>query len=510
MSELTRRSVLGAAASAVVTAGRPQPTGGHRPNILFICSDQHSGAALGANGHGLVRTPNLDRLAAGGVNFRNAYCGSPVCVPGRASLMTGKFASDVGSYCNSTPYNGSEGTWGTRLRQAGYDCWATGKMDLWLGRDLGFREVGTSHGHSQNPDVTSLFRAPVCFRPGERDNVDGSFSHRRAPDQPKIDAALAFLRQESKQTGRAWCAYVGLSKPHPKWNAAASYEGMYPPSEMPLPSWPEGYLERRHIAFQILANFKNIQVPISKARIRLARAAYYACISEVDELIGSLLAELERTGQRENTIVVYTSDHGEMLGDHGLWLKNVLLENAVRIPMIVAGPGIPKGRTVETPVSHVDLVATMLDLAGASVASGLRGHSLIPAARGENGSHPGFAYSESHSEGNCTGSFLIRKGDWKYVYFTGGEPLLFNLKEDPGEFRNLAADTKSAGIREELHAHLCSLVDPDSVTRASFRKQQSVLKQLVAGNSRQEFYRRLAGRLGPLQARMITERHYTT
>jgi choline-sulfatase len=463
---------------------------------------------LGANGHPLAKTPNLDRLAAAGVNFQNAYCGNPVCAPGRASLMTGKFGSDVGAYCNSTPFDGQGPTWGTRLRDAGYDCWATGKMDLAEGADLGFREAGTAHGHSTDPDITSLFRAPVCFRPGERDVVNGSFSDRPSPDQPKVDKALHFLRNESKSSGKPWCAYIGLSKPHPRWNAAAKYREMYPVASMPLPTWPEGYLERRHLAFQALANFKNIQVPIPPERVRRARAAYFACVTEVDELIGSILAELDRTGQRENTVIVYTSDHGEMLGDHGLWLKNVLLENAARIPMIIAGPGLPKGKTIATAVSHVDLVATMLDLAGADRRGGLRGHSLVPMARGESGPHPGFAFSESHSEGNCTGSFLIRKGDWKYIHFAGGEPLLFNLKADPGEFQNLAARPDHAAVRTELHAHLCSLLDPDKVSDASFRRQNAVLKRLIEQQSRAEFYKNLVGRLGPMQARVITDQMY--
>jgi choline-sulfatase len=509
MSSFTRRSVVSAAGYAVAAStALGQTRSSRQPNILFLCSDQHSGPVLGASGHPVVKTPNLDRLAAQGVNFQNSYCGSPVCVPGRASMMTGKFASDVGSYCNSTPFDGSGPTWGNRLRDAGYDCWATGKLDLWHDKDLGFREVGTSHGHSEDPDITSLFRAPVCFRPGERDNVNGTFSTRPSPDQPKVDKALAFLREESKQSGKPWCAYVGLSKPHPKWNAAAKFKDLYPADKMPMPSWPDGYLERRHIAFQTLANFKNIQVPIPEDRIRRARAAYYACVTEVDDLIGSILAELDRTGQRENTVVVYTSDHGEMLGDHGLWLKNVLLEGAARVPMIVAGPGLPSGKTISTPVAHVDLIATLMELAGASREGGLRGHSLVPMARGEAGRHPGFAFTESHSEGNCTGSFLIRKGDWKYIYFTGGEPLLFNLKTGPGEFRNLAADPQHSGVRTELHAHLRSLLDPDKVTDDSFRKQNAVLKQLVAKQSRAEFYKNLVGRLGPMQARVITEQQY--
>ena len=501
MSNLTRRSLIQAGSYALASAGAgAQPAS--RPNILFICSDQHTGSALSSAGHPIVKTPHLDRLAAAGTSFRHTYSGSPVCAPGRACMMTGKFASDVGSYCNSTPFDGREASWGNRLRDAGYYCWATGKMDLWHGKDFGFHETGTSHGHSQGPDITSLFRVPVCFRPGERKDVNGWFEQRPSPDQPKANAAVKFLREQSGKLGKPWCMYVGYTKPHPKWIADAKYEKIYPAAEVPLPRWPDGYLEQRHHAFQVLANFKNIQVPIPTARIRRARSAYYGMVTEVDELVGQVLAELDRTGQRENTIVIYTSDHGEMLGEHGLWLKNTLLEGAARVPLIVSGPGIAKGKVVETPVSHVDMVATMMELGGAST-SGLRGHSLLAMDR-----HPGFAYSESHSEGNCTGSFMIRQGEWKYLYFTGGEPLLFNLKNDFGEFVNLAKDKKLADLRRQLHTHLTSLVDPDAVTRAGFRKQDNMLRDRVKSMSAQEFYEDLEGRLGSMQARMLTYRYY--
>jgi len=507
MPDITRRTLLLDSTCLLAGAAAGLQAAGQQPNILFICSDQHFGGMLGANGHPIVKTPHLDRLAAEGVTFRSAYCGSPVCAPGRASLMTGLFASDVGSYCNSTPFDGRVKSWANRLRDAGYHCWATGKLDLWQGKDFGFHEEGTSHGHSQDPDITSLFRSPVCFRRGERNAMEGTWSDREAPDQPKADRAIQFLKEQAPRLGKPWAMYVGLVKPHPKWDAALKYREMYPLEKMPLPKWPEGYLERRHTMFQVLANFKNVQVPIPEERVRRARAAYFGMITEVDELIGKILAELDRTGQRQNTLIVYTSDHGEMLGEHGLWLKNVLLEPAARIPLVLAGPGVPKGKAVETPVSHVDAVATLMEAAGAST-DGLRGHSLLPVARRESGRHPGFAYSESHSEGNCTGSFMIRKGDWKYLYFTADEPLLFNLREDPGEFHNMANDKRHAHVRQELHAHLASLVDPDAITDAAFRRQEEVLRGLVKKGSRQQFYETIVGRLGSAQARALTDRHY--
>lgn len=501
-NSVSRRAVI---QSAMLPAAFAQT--GSRPNILFICSDQHSGPVLGVSGHPIVRTPNLDKLAARGVNFRNTYCGSPVCVPGRAAMMTGMFASDVGSYCNSTPFDGRVPTWGNRLHDAGYNCWATGKMDLWINKDFGFREDGTSHGHSQNPDITSLFRAPLCWRPEERRLVNGTFTDRAATDKPKADKAIRFLKEEASAT-KPWCMYVGFNKPHPKFDAALRFRDQYPPDRMPLPDIPDGYLERRHAAWQLMAGHKNIQTPIPKERIQRARSAYFGLVTEIDELIGAILAELERTGQLDNTVVIYTSDHGEMLGDHGLWLKNVLLEGAARVPLLMAGPGIPKGVSIDTPVMHADMVATMLDIAGVPRAAGLRGHSLLPIANGKSAGHPGVAYSESHSEGNATGSFLIRKGDWKYIYFTGDEPLLFDLKSDPGERNNLAADKRHAAIRKELDTELRRRVDPDAVTEAAFRRQSEILRKLVSSSKREDFYEDMVGRLGSMQARVFTNALY--
>ena len=322
------------------------------------------------------------------MSFRNAYSGNPVCAPGRACMMTGQFASDVGAYCNSTPFDGHVPSWGNRLRDAGYHCWATGKMDLWRGKDFGFHEVATNHGHCEGPDITSLFRSPVCFRPDERKNVNGWFEERDSPDKPKKRTRDEVPARTSRKNSasRGACTSATPSRIRNGSPTPSTRRSIRRP-QMPLPRMPEGYLEKRHDAFQVLANFKNVQVPFPADRIRRARSAYYGMVTEVDELVGNVLDELDRTGQRDNTLIIYTSDHGEMLGEHGLWLKNTLLENAARVPLIFSGPGMPKGKSIETPVSHVDMVATMMEIGGAAT-SGLRGHSLVPMARGESSAIP--------------------------------------------------------------------------------------------------------------------------
>ena len=517
MHKISRRkfgkSILsGMVASA--TVAKPSSSKGSvlkKPNIVFICSDQHSGLMLmGGPGEAVpVRTPNLKRLASMGVHFKNAYCVDPVCTPGRASLMTGRFASDVGSYCNSTPFDGRVPTWGGYLRQAGYYTWATGKLDLSPKATMDFTQVQTSNGHYEHPDITSLFRRPMCYRVGERRQVDGKVEQRGKHDQTVLENGLEFLRTESKGVRKPWAAYMGFIMPHPPFGAPQKYWDMYPPDQMPMPNIPPGYLETLPLDFQILRHFKMISTPIPDERIRRARSAYFGMITELDGMIGQVMDQLEKMGELENTLFVYTADHGEALGEHGLWLKNNLLEGAARVPMVVAGAGLPRGVEIAAPVSHVDLIATLLSLAGMSRPSGLRGHSLLPLLQGNQSAAPPFVYAESNSEGNCTGSYMIRKGDWKYIYFSWyGDKLLFNLNEDPGEINNLAESPSHAGKVQELHQLLTSTVDPDAITEAAFGKQHRVLMEMVQKKTPEGFFNTLVGRLGRGQATALTRKYY--
>jgi choline-sulfatase len=474
-----------------------------RPNIVFICSDQHSAKYASFMDHPYVSTPNLDKLASQGTVFTNAYCGNPVCAPSRTSMMTGMYASDCNSFCNSTVWDGSFPLWSKRLRDAGYYCLATGKLDLNDQYDLGLVQLDTENGHASNPDITSLFRNPAGYRINEREHIDGKARSERHNDEKKMQLAVNFLQNESAHLKQPWLLYSGFLQPHPKFEALEKYYNRYYPDHVDLPQIPEGYLEGLHLVYQELRHFKRIATPIPQERIRRARAAYYGMISELDEYVGMIYETLKKSGQIDNTIFVYTSDHGETLGEHGLWYKNNLYDDACRVPLIISGPAIPAGFRVGTPVGHVDLAASVLELAGLQQPKELRGRSLIPLLTGRISAHPGFAYSESHSEGNCTGSFMIRKGDWKYIHFTWYDDLLFNLKNDPDELNNLICDKSATEIQAEMKAILDNLLDTEEVTMRAFRAQEAILKQWAGQFSENQLFDRFRSRLGDGQARAM-------
>ncbi len=293
--------------------------------------------------------------------FANTYCGNPVCTPGRACMMTGMYPSDVGSYCNSTVYDGSVPTWAQRLSKGGYDCWATGKFDMNSDFPSGFKEVETRNGHYDNPDITSLFRNPLCYRMDERPDVDGWPRDERHHDEQLTQHTLTFLETEASGSDKPWVCWLGMSQPHPKFVALREYYELYPIDEIDLPDVRQDDLEQMHLVYQAMRHFKRIATSIPEDRIRRARAGYYGMITELDEYVGQVYDKLEAIGQLENTIFIYTSDHGESLGEHGLWHKSTLYENASHVPLVMAGPGIPGGHVVDTPVAHVDLVAALFE-----------------------------------------------------------------------------------------------------------------------------------------------------
>ncbi len=483
-----------------------------RPNIIFISSDNQSFKDTGFAGHPLIQTPNLNRIANQGTFFSNAYCGSPVCAPGRACMMTGMYPSDNNSYCNATPWDGSYPTWGYYLRESGYHTQSIGKLDLNGSKDTGFIEIESSHGHVKNPDITALFRIPLCYRMGERPNVTGGPRESRHRDASWTNMAINFIKNDAKTLNKPWALNIGFRQPHVAFFerkgflAYEEYWDKYPLNDIDLPDVSSDELENQHLVFQSLRQFKRLTTLLPPDRIRRALAGYYGMISELDEYVGKIWQTLEETDQLKNTIFIYTSDNGMCMGEHGLFYHNNLYEEAAKVPLVIAGPDIPVGERIDSPVSHVDLIATIFDLTGIKFPTAKRGQSLRQLMlKGNSG--PEYIYSENHSEGNCTGSFIIRKGKWKYIHFTWYKDLLFNLAEDPHEYYNLANDPAMESIKNLLRELLYDTVNPDAITRRAFKKQRGILENMVQHSSEEELYKRFEFRLGPGQARALAEKY---
>ncbi|MHC4539250.1 MAG: sulfatase-like hydrolase/transferase [Planctomycetota bacterium] len=479
------------------------------PNILFILADNYNPNVVGCAGHPIVKTPNIDRLAAKGTYFSNCYCGSPLCAPARASLISGMFPSDVDSWCNATPFQGQVPTWGHRLQEGGYFCKATGKMDLTGRKDLGFEQVETRQGHDTSPDVTAFFRRPLCYRIDERPKIDMRIMRGEHQDEPVTRTTLRFLQEEAPRLKQPWAMHVGYIGPLPGFAVEPEYAQMYDPASIELPRLPPGYLETLPLPWQATRAYKRIATPIPEERQRRATAAYYGNVTALDERIGRVLDQLERSGEKEDTIVIYTADHGRSLGEHGLWYHNEPTDHSSRVTLIISGPGFPKGMRIDTPVMHVDLFPTLLELAAVSIPSGLRGHSLLPVCQGRSGNHPAVAYSECHAEGTCTGSFVIRKGAWKYIYYSYYDDLIFNMEEDPEEMNNLIGTPEGQRASRHLHEILVSLVgDPDKITERAFARQEEILRALCERMSLQELLDfGFERRLGRGQAVALLRKH---
>lgn len=481
-----------------------QQSSGKKPNFIFVCADQHSSLYTGFGGHKFIKTPNMDKIAKRGVVFSSAYCGSPLCVPGRSSLITGMYPSDVNSFCNSTVYDGSHPTWTKRLQNSDYYCWSTGKHDLNPNVDMGFVEKDVTHEHSIKPDITSLFRRPVGYRIKERESIDGEVREKNHHDEEIANNAISFIKNDSKKLDKPWAAFVGLLEPHPAWSGKKKYFDYYL-SKVEVPKLTVDELEQLPLPYQVMRNFKRISTPIPEEKIKRAMAAYFSMISELDEYVGEIYDALKESDQLDNTYFIYTSDHGESLGSHGMWLKNNLYEGVASVPLIISGPNLPAEKRIDEPVGHVDLAATIIELAGLLIPSNLRGKSLMPLVQGKLNEGPQFAYSESLSEGNPTGSFMIRKGDWKLIYFSYYDGCLFNVKDDPLEKNNRINDPAVKDIADELKKLLYRQVNPEEVTQRAFDAQDKVLNGFVEKMNEEELFNAFKSRMGDGQARVMAK-----
>ena len=469
-----------------------------KPNFLIVMTDQHDPMRSAPYGHPFVRTPSMDRLAREGVTFRHAYCNTPLCAPSRMSFMTGRYVHHIGAWDNSTPHRSDLVTWAHQLRALGYDAVLSGKMHfLGLDQRHGFREQIAADLHAENrhaifswSEVDGPVRAAREWRlveesgPGTSEVIEY--------DDRAERAALDYLREPTRQE-QPFALCVGLIAPHDPWIVPEPYFSMYYP-DVDLPDLPDGHVDNLPPALRVLRDRHRMAGPFTEEQIRKTRAAYYGMVTRVDEQIGRLLDCLDEQGLAENTVVIHTSDHGEMLGEHGLWRKSNFYEQSARVPLQVRLPdGAHAGRWVEECVSLVDATAAILDLAGVPpgqlVDQRLDGTSLVACLRGDLPWRDA-VFCEYLAHGNDRPRAMLRRGDWKLTYghVKDGQPQveLYDLAGDPGEFTNLAGRPDHRVVQATLTAELLAHWDPAALAVEIERSQRERL--LIAGAAGRETF----------------------
>jgi choline-sulfatase len=441
-------------------------------NLLFIMSDQHARRVLGCYGNSGASTPHLDALARSGTRFGDAYCPVPVCVPSRSSLATGRYAHTISSWDNATPYVGTEAeSWGHRVSGQGYKVTTIGKLHYrQVGDPTGFEDQRLPmHVLNGVGDLYGALRAQMPVRPDSRRRVieacAGESEYTRY-DRAVAAEAVRWLKEEGCKQQKPWALFVSFVHPHFPLTVPAGYLKAIKPDDIPMPirwkfdEWPH------HPVIDWKRHIEALDRPFEEATIRNALHVYYGMVAFLDEQIGIVLDALGASGQSENTRIIYSSDHGDMLGDHGLWWKSTMYQGAAAIPMVIAGPDVPSGKVVQTSVSLVDCFQTIVEAVGAVPAAAdddLPGRSLWQIARAED--HPRTILAEYHAIFSPTGAFMLRRGRWKYVHYVGYAPQLFDLNSDPDETLDLAASASHSSIVESCERELRAIVDPEDVDR---------------------------------------------
>ena len=431
-----------------------------RPNILILMVDQLNGTLFPDGPADWLHAPALKALAARSVRFRNAYTASPLCAPGRASFMTGQLPSRTGVYDNAAEFRSDIPTFAHHLRRAGYQTCLSGKMHF-VGPDQlhGFESRLTTDIYPADFGWTPDYR-----RPGERidwwyhnmGSVTGA-GVAEITNQMEYDDEVAFNAVQKiydlarGADSRPWCLTVSFTHPHDPFVARRKFWDLYEDCEHLLPEVPAmPYEDHDPHARRIFDANDWRSYDITEDHVRRARRAYFANISYIDDKISQILETLEAT--RQEAVVVFVSDHGDMLGERGLWYKMNFYEGSSRVPLMIAAPGLTPGR-IDAPVSTLDVTPTLCDLAGVSLSEVLPwtdGESLVPLAGGAARTAP--VLMEYAAEASSAPLVSLREGRWKLNRSTFDPDQLFDLAADPQERSNLAADPAHAATLAALKA----------------------------------------------------------
>ncbi len=449
-----------------------------KPNILLLMVDQMSALALSMHGNAISQTPNIDALAETGVVFDNAYCNSPLCAPSRFSMLTGRLPESINAFDNASEFRADIPTMAHYMSALDYHTILCGKMHF-IGPDQlhGYEERLTTDVYpasfawmpnwdagpkyiSSGVNLSAVVEAGPCVRSLQMDFDDEVeyFGVQKLYDLARDDDEWPFFFT------------LSFTQPHSPYTPGQEFWDRYRHEDIDMPSVAEiPYDELDALSQGLYFAHGRDQHEVTKEHIRNTRHGYYGMMSCIDDKIGHVMRVLEETGLRENTIVVFTSDHGEMLGERGMWYKHCFFEWAARVPLIISDPGNITPHREEKIVSHVDLLPTLLDLASdgdhGDKPTDIDGASLIGLLSGGVADWSETAISDYLAIGPCVPCRMIRMGRYKLHYIHGHDPLLFDMETDPEELNDLADEPAFSDIRNQLESKLMENYDPDDLDK---------------------------------------------
>lgn len=454
-------------------------------NVLILMSDEHDPRHMGCSGSPIVRTPHLDALAARGTRFSDAYTPSPICVPARAAFATGQRVHRTRHWDNASPYSGQPQGWGHVLQQRGIRVESVGKLHYRAEEDpAGFdTEHLPMHVVGGYGMVWASIRDPYISKQGGKRMLGDSIGAGESPYTQYDDAVtrhtIDWLQCAGQRQEEPFVLYVGLVAPHFPLVAPRAFFDLYPFEQVPEAKLHPRTGYKRHPWVEAYADFAHNEESFRSPEERLAAfAAYFGLCSWTDHNVGRILAALSDAGLDDRTTVIYTSDHGDNVGARGLWGKSTLYQESTAVPMLVAGPGVPKC-VCSTPVDLLDLYPTILQAAGidpAPVMDDRPGRSLIELAHAPaDPQRP--IFSEYHAAGSNTAAFMLRKGRWKYHYYVRFQPELFDLGTDPEELNDLAPDAAYSGVLREMEGELRRICDPEVIDALAKEDQRALIER---------------------------------
>lgn len=451
-----------------------------RQNLVIVMADEFAGQYTN---HPVVKTPNIDRLSARGTTFANAYCNSPICMPSRGAFVTGRYPHETGYVCNATPYDGRVPGWPHRLTEAGVSVTSIGKLHYRDDEvDTGFSQsIVPMHAMGGRGDLFGLIRTPpLPVRYGVKEVAEkvgrGESDYTRY-DRSILDHTLTWLDETAPNLREPWVLFVSFVCPHFPLIAPDEFFDLYDPDSLALPKacrpedWPN------HPWIDAFRSSYITDSYFDDDRRRQATAAYFGLCSFVDSLLGQVIDAVDGSNFGDRTRLIFTSDHGDNLGVRGLWQKSNFYQESARVPLVIAGAGVPKDAIRQTPVSLVDFYPSVLDAVGQGDGGSpvnADARSLFQVAN-EPDDPEREVFGEYHAAGAVNGVFMLRRGPWKYIHYANMPPQLFNLEDDPEELSDLAQRSEHAATLEGFRAALENRLDPVAIDAEIKDLQQKVL-----------------------------------